>query len=96
MIVDEAHSSQGGRSASNLRGVLGGLEKAEAEEAEGEDLPDMEDLILAEAKRRGPQPNINFYAFTATPKHRTLEMFGVRDAEGNPKPFHLVRHASGY
>ena len=52
VIVDEAHSSQGGRSASNLRGVLGGLEKAEAEEAEGEDPPDMEDLILAEAKTR--------------------------------------------
>ena len=95
VIVDEAHSSQGGRSASNLRGVLGGLEQAEAEEAEGEDPPDMEDLILAEAKRRGPQPNINFYAFTATPKHRTLEMFGVRDAEGNPQPFHLYAMRQG-
>ncbi len=95
VIVDEAHSSQGGRSAGNLRGVLGGLEKAEAEEAEGEDPPDMEDLILAEAKRRGPQPNINLYAFTATPKHRTLEMFGVRDAEGNPQPFHLYAMRQG-
>ncbi len=95
VIVDEAHSSQGGRSASNLRRVLGGLDGAETEESAGEDPPDMEDLILSEAKRRGPQPNINFYAFTATPKHRTLEMFGVRDAAGNPQPFHLYSMRQG-
>lgn len=86
VIVDEAHSSQGGQSAGNLRKALGGTRAAESED---DDLPDMEDLILAEAQRRGPQPNISFYAFTATPKHRTLEMFGVRDAAGNPQPFHL-------
>ena len=86
VIVDEAHSSQGGQSAGNLRKALGGTRTAESED---DDLPDMEDLILAEAQRRGPQPNISFYAFTATPKHRTLEMFGVRDAAGNPQPFHL-------
>ena len=80
VIVDEAHSSQGGHSAGNLRRVLG--------TGRAEPL-DMEDLILAEAKSRGPQPNINFYAFTATPKHRTLEMFGVRDEAGDPQPFHL-------
>lgn len=86
VIVDEAHSSQGGQSAGNLRKALGGTRTAESED---DDLPDMEDLILAEAQRRGPQPNISFYAFTATPKHRTLEMFGGRDAAGNPQPFHL-------
>lgn len=86
VIVDEAHSSQGGQSAGNLRKALGGTRTAESED---DDLPDLEDLILTEAQRRGPQPNISFYAFTATPKHRTLEMFGGRDAAGNPQPFHL-------
>ena len=103
VIVDEAHSSQGGQSASNLRRVLGRgthsekalLAAAESEEAQMGDPPDVEDLILSEAKRRGPQPNISFYAFTATPKHRTLEMFGVRDAAGNPQPFHLYAMRQG-
>ena len=88
VIVDEAHSSQSGQSAGNLRRVLG-TGRAPLDDAERADFPDMEDLILAEAKSRGPQPNINFYAFTATPKHRTLEMFGVRDEAGKPQPFHL-------
>jgi len=97
VIADEAHSSQGGRSAGNLRGVLG--EKtlkeeellAEAEKLDGQEPEplDMEDLILAEAKSRGKQPNLSFYAFTATPKAKTLELFGEMAADGKPYPFHL-------
>lgn len=101
VIVDEAHSSQSGRSAGNLRGVLGGalgdktlneaqlLEAAETEDAQGDEPLSMEDLIIAEAKSRGRQPNISFYAFTATPKHKTLEMFGIPGPDGKPQPFHL-------
>ena len=92
VIVDEAHSSQGGRSAGHLRSALGSTPLDQDEDA---DPPDMEDLVLAEAQRRGPQPNINFYAFTATPKHKTLEMFGVPDAAGYPQPFHLYSMRQG-
>ncbi len=38
---------------------------------------------------RGRQPNISFFAFTATPKARTLELFGQRNADGHYAPFHL-------
>ncbi len=99
VIVDEAHSSQSGRSAENLRVALGhsGGEAGEAavlSAAEGEDgkqpeEPSGEDIILAEIKRRGRPENISFYAFTATPKHKTLEMFGEEDSDGKPRPFHL-------
>ncbi len=98
VIVDEAHSSQSGRSAGNLRGVLSGaqglseeelLAEAEKVQAQEPEPQDMEDLILAEAKSRGPQSNISFYAFTATPKAKTLELFGVMGEDGRPYPFHL-------
>lgn len=95
VIVDEAHSSQGGRSASNLRVVLGqhtdeqALAAAEDEDAKQPEEPTTEDLILAEVKRRGQQPNINFYAFTATPKQKTMEMFGTMGSDGMPHPVHL-------
>ncbi len=92
VIVDEAHSSQSGRSAGNLRGVLGESDdpvKTQFLQETGFLMPDIEDLIIAEAKRRGPQSNISFYAFTATPKHKTLEMFGIIGDDGKPHPFHL-------
>jgi len=101
VVVDEAHSSQSGRSAGNLRGVLSGalgnpdlseeerLEQAEKAEAESGEPQTTEDLIVAEARSRGPQRNLSFYAFTATPKAKTLELFGVPDEAGLPQPFHL-------
>jgi type I restriction enzyme R subunit len=101
VIVDEAHSSQGGRSAGHVRGVLGGglgnkalneaeiLAAAETEDAKLPELESLEDLIIAEAKSRGRQPNLSFYAFTATPKQKTLEMFGITGLDGKPHPFHL-------
>jgi type I restriction enzyme R subunit len=91
VIVDEAHSSQGGESATELKGVLAGAaieEEARARTAE-ERLPDYEEEILRTMARRGRQPNISFFAFTATPKYRTLEVFGRPGAEGKPEPFHL-------
>jgi len=95
VIIDEAHSSQGGRSASNLRVVLGqhddeqALAAAEEEDGKLPEAKTTEDVILEEIKSRGKQPNISFYAFTATPKAKTLEMFGVDDGSGKPRPFHL-------
>ncbi len=91
VIVDEAHSSQGGETATELKGVLAGAaikEEAKAK-AEEEGLPDYEEEILKTMAKRGRQPNISFFAFTATPKYKTLEVFGTPDADGKPQPFHL-------
>jgi type I restriction enzyme R subunit len=87
VIIDEAHSSQSGESAKHLKKTLSaGLEEAEAEDADEE--PDLEDKIIAEIKTRGRQAHISYFAFTATPKPKTLELFGRKDASGNYVAFH--------
>ncbi len=77
VIIDEAHSSQGGETATDLKEVLGGdeLRKAAKKQAEEEGETDMEALFRSMAKR-GRQANLSFFAFTATPKHKTLAVFG--------------------
>lgn len=84
VIVDEAHSSQSGEVATEVKGVLGGEELRETarRQAEEEGLTGMEELFRTMAKR-GKQANISFFAFTATPKHKTLAVFGH-----NGQPFH--------
>ncbi len=92
VIVDEAHSSQTGESAQKLKEVLTArtLEDAEREEEADEPTDDSaEDKMLRVMQARGPQKNLSFFGFTATPKAKTLEIFGRRDAEGKPIPFHL-------
>ncbi len=91
VIVDEAHSSQSGEAATELRGVLAGEAIAQAArvQAEAEGLADYEEEILKAMARHGKQPNLSFFAFTATPKYKTLEMFGRKGADGRPVPFHL-------
>lgn len=91
VIIDEAHSSQGGESAAEMKGVLASaaLKEQAADRAEEEGLPDYEDEILRTMAKRGHQPNISFFAFTATPKYRTLEVFGTPGSDGEPQPFHL-------
>jgi len=92
VIVDEAHSSQSGESTKSLKAVLasGSLEAAESEEA-GAATPEeeLENTVLAEMERRGHLPNLSTFAFTATPKPKTLELFGVKRADGKFGPFHL-------
>lgn len=95
VIVDEAHSSQTGETASELRQVLNksGIEAAIAAEfldLEDEELP--EDLetqknILREQFKRSRQDNLSFFAFTATPKWKTLALFDEPNEQGNT-PFH--------
>jgi type I restriction enzyme R subunit len=83
VIIDEAHSSQGGESAADLKEVLGGEKlKEEAKKKAEEDGVNNEELYRSMAKR-AKQANISFYAFTATPKHKTLKVFS-----DNNKPFH--------
>ena len=77
VIIDEAHSSQSGETATDLKEVLGGealRQQAEALAAE-ENESDLEKLYRSMAKR-GHQPNLSFFAFTATPKYKTLAIFG--------------------
>jgi type I restriction enzyme R subunit len=89
VIVDEAHSSQTGESAKKLKAVLSvtSLEAAEQEDAGEEE--DLEDRIVAEAKKRGRLPNLSYFAFTATPKPKTLELFGTSQPDGKYAPFSL-------
>jgi len=77
VIVDEAHSSQSGETATELKSVLGGEElHAEAKrQAQEEGVEHMEELFRSMAKR-GKQANLSFFAFTATPKHKTFAVFG--------------------
>ena len=91
VIVDEAHSSQGGETATELKGVLAAavLREEAANYTAEESLPDYEEEILKTMAKRGRQPNISFFAFTATPKYKTLEVFGRPGADGKPEPFHL-------
>ncbi len=83
VIADEAHSSQTGSSASQLRKVLGGDQLAIDEDES------YEDYLISETEARALPSNISFIAFTATPKGKTLELFGRKDENGLPLPFHL-------
>lgn len=91
VIIDEAHSSQGGESAKELKGVLAGasIKQEIKEKSEEETILDSEEEILKVMLQRGKQPNISFFAFTATPKYKTLEVFGNPGPDGKPRPFHL-------
>jgi len=81
VLIDEAHSSQGGETATDLKEVLGGNKLVDAAKkmAEEEGVNNMEELYRSMAKR-GRQSNISFFAFTATPKHKTLAVFGHNGA----------------
>ncbi|XOV94590.1 MAG: DEAD/DEAH box helicase family protein [Bacteroidota bacterium] len=74
VIIDEAHSSQTGDSARDLRKSLS-LEQAATEDSGGTSL---DDVILDEISKTGKQPNLSFFAFTATPKNKTMELFGTK------------------
>jgi type I restriction enzyme R subunit len=89
VIIDEAHSSQGGDAAARLKQALG------ADAVGGEE---GEDRATYLTRARGPQPNLSYFAFTATPKSSTLKLFGTFDPDKvNPRtgergmhvPFHV-------
>lgn len=88
VIIDEAHSSQTGESTKSLKTVLGSLEEAETENKEEEEITG-EEIVLKDIKSRGRQKNISFFAFTATPKEKTMELFGAKNSDGTFAPFHL-------
>ncbi len=80
IIIDEAHSSQGGRIAAKLHAAL-----MEEGEEEGETVEDRINRIM---ESRRMLPNASYFAFTATPKNKTLELFGDRQPNGSFRPFH--------
>lgn len=98
VIVDEAHSSQSGESAMELKGVLNkdGIREAAAtyavdngldEESLSEEDQDRMEAVVREMMKRGKQPNISFFAFTATPKYKTMKVFNEPGPSGEA-PFH--------
>ena len=93
VIVDEAHSSQTGSSAIKLKTALADTEAALREYAEiegkAEDEIDKTDKLLQEMIVHGRHKNLSFFAFTATPKGQTLEMFGTEYSDGSFHPFHV-------
>ena len=93
IIVDEAHSSQTGSSAMKLKATLADTEAALREYAEiegkAEDEIDRNDKLVQEMLTHGKHPNLSFFAFTATPKPATLEMFGSQWTDGSFHPFHI-------
>ena len=96
VIVDEAHSSQTGETATELKEVLGGEELAaggRSSRPRKKALEDMDELFRSMAKR-GRQPNLSFFAFTATPKYKTLEVFGRGRMASQPVP--PLHHAAGH
>ncbi|RIE17397.1 type I restriction endonuclease subunit R [Candidatus Cryosericum septentrionale] len=94
IIVDEAHSSQTGTSAAKLKIALADTTDAlkEYEELESrneEETDDAEDALVKELLAHGKHKNLSFFAFTATPKNKTLEMFGDEYRDGSFHPFHV-------
>jgi type I restriction enzyme, R subunit len=91
VVIDEAHSSQGGETATDLKEVLAGevLRKEAQKRAAEEGRDDLEELFRSMAKR-GRQANLSFFAFTATPKHKTLAVFG---RSGKPAHRYTMRQA---
>jgi len=85
VIADEAHSSQSGATAGKIREILSDAELADLDDG-GE--VSAEDELAAQITARATTPNVSFFAFTATPKAKTLELFGTPDADGIPHPFH--------
>lgn len=84
VIIDEAHSSQGGQASAALNAVLSGADDGDEDET-------IEDKINAIMEQRKMLPNASYFAFTATPKNKTLEIFGERFSEGDVvkhRPFH--------
>lgn len=94
IIVDEAHSSQTGDAARKLKRALADTEEilkeyAEMEEEDENNRKDDEDRLLEEIAAQGMHKNLSFFAFTATPKGKTLQMFGTKDNDGVYRPFHI-------
>lgn len=86
VIADEAHSSQTGEAAAKLKQLLSAQEWAELQDG-GE--IDTEALLASHMEARAGGKGLTYVAFTATPKAKTLELFGRKGPDGLPQPFHV-------
>lgn len=92
VIADEAHSSQTGEAASSLKELLytsSDDTESDSESGDSEDVGVDQDVLNRMAAQVDAEGRISFFAFTATPKAKTLEMFGRRDQTGELRPFDL-------
>lgn len=80
VIIDEAHSSTAGKDMAAVTLALGAGEEVDA---------DVEDMISSEIKRNGKQANVSMFAFTATPKPTTIQLFGRLNTKGQREAFHV-------
>ncbi|MFL0101524.1 type I restriction endonuclease subunit R [Tenacibaculum maritimum] len=85
VIIDEAHSSQSGETSRHMRKALSLEEAAEKDTPE----KDLDEVIADEISKKGQQPNISQFAFTATPKPKTIELFGTVQPDGGKEPFDI-------
>ena len=93
IVIDEAHSSQSGKSAEKLKEALADTdealrEMAAWEERTEEEIKDSMDVMTETLLAQGKHKNLYFYAFTATPKPKTLQTFGVLQADGSYDAYH--------
>ncbi|WP_199850817.1 type I restriction endonuclease subunit R [Clostridium tetani] len=93
VIVDEAHQSQSGSSAKMLKTALADTEEAlrefaEIEAMEEDQALDNEDKLVEEILSHGKHSNLSFFAFTATPKKETIDLFGTERQGGNKSAYH--------
>lgn len=93
IIVDEAHSSQSGKSAEKLKAALADTDKAlkefaEQEERDESEIKDSMDKMTEVLLTQGKHDNLFFYAFTATPKPKTLQTFGEKQPDGSYTAYH--------
>jgi len=93
IIIDEAHSSQGGKASNAMTNILSDRTLEDAYEADKileDELTSTEEKIVEYIEKSGNQDNISFFAFTATPKPKTIEQFGTTNKEtGIPEAFHV-------
>lgn len=85
VIIDEAHSSQSGETSRHMRKALSLEQAAELDTPE----KDLDEVIADEISKKGQQPNISQFAFTATPKPKTIELFGTVQPDGGKEPFDI-------
>lgn len=91
VIIDEAHSSQGGKASTALTNILSDktLEDAfEEDRVAEENMDNLDEQIVETIMKSGKQDNVSFFAFTATPKPKTIEKFGTIGTDGKPHAFH--------
>ena len=90
VIIDEAHSSQSGEAAKDLRVSLSkGIEKDIEDDDPDEVESDIDAKILEQMEQRRMQDHISYFGFSGTPKNKTLELFGRKNEEGIFTPFHV-------